>query len=71
MMTMAILFSVTLYSRGDMLAHGKITKKYQIEANDDVGAVMSAKEKAKNEFPDRREAPWYADSVVENRRRLA
>lgn len=66
-----IMFSVTLYSRGDRIAHGRIEKKYSIEAKDDVAAVMVAKEQAKEEFPDRREAPWFADTVVEKKRRRA
>jgi hypothetical protein len=56
-------FSVYLYSRGNLLAHGLIRTRYTLHAEDDVDAAMSAKEKARKEFPNRDANSWFAELV--------
>jgi hypothetical protein len=56
-------WTVYLYSRGDRIAHGRISACYEIQASDDVEAAMSAKEEARKQFPDRDAKTWFADRV--------
>jgi hypothetical protein len=56
-------FSVSLYSRGDKIAHGLIRACYDVHADDDVDAAMRAKEEARRQWPHRGQAPWFADRV--------
>lgn len=57
-------YRVHLRNRGSHIKHGVIKISYDIrEVLDDVDAAMIAKQRARQQFPDRGDSSWIADRV--------
>lgn len=56
-------YRVHLRNHGNHIKHGLIRTHYDTMALDDVNAAMIAKQKAREQFPDRWDTSWIAYEV--------